>query len=280
ELGSKKYQQAKNAAEFWHGLSVSQQQWVYGNENENNFETYRDIIAYINRPENINNTVVRNFGNWAITYFMNNPSVSWEKFKNWFMAPREGTEDTGILNLDELNLAFQQQNLPSFDDFLLAYPSHYDDEYSTSLKMYTAVGGNVLSKYNQGARNTCALRVSRALNYSGINIPEINGVTIKGADNKNYFLVAKNLLSWMKSTFGTPTGDNLLNGTQGGVNGENFPNLLSGKQGIYIMIPNDTSSNGFNASGHADIYFDNECDGGCYFSATGGINKIYFWELN
>ncbi len=68
ELGSKKYQQAKNAAEFWHGLSVSQQQWVYGNENENNFETYRDIIAYINRPENINNNEAKDFARELVNF--------------------------------------------------------------------------------------------------------------------------------------------------------------------------------------------------------------------
>lgn len=73
ELGSKKYQQAKNAANFWHGLSISQQQWVY--ESEQNKETYRDIIAYINRPENINNTVVRNFGREIIEQMRLNPDT-------------------------------------------------------------------------------------------------------------------------------------------------------------------------------------------------------------
>ncbi|WP_187656463.1 hypothetical protein [Flavobacterium macrobrachii] len=73
ELGSKKYQQAKNAAEFWHGLSVSQQQWA--TENESNKETYRDIIAYINRPENINNTVVRNFGREILVQMLLNPEL-------------------------------------------------------------------------------------------------------------------------------------------------------------------------------------------------------------
>lgn len=76
ELGSKKYQQAKNAAEFWHGLSVSQQRWVYGNENENNFETYRDIIAYINRPENIGNDEAKDFANELINLAMNNSLIT------------------------------------------------------------------------------------------------------------------------------------------------------------------------------------------------------------
>jgi hypothetical protein len=53
ELGSKQYKQAKNAANFWHGLSASQQQWVYGNEN--NTDTYINIISFINRPLNIDN---------------------------------------------------------------------------------------------------------------------------------------------------------------------------------------------------------------------------------
>lgn len=45
------------------------------------------------------------------------------------------------------------------------------------------------------------------------------------------------------------------------------------------MIPNDPSSNVFDATGHADIYFSNGCDGGCYFNATGGVQEIFFWEL-
>jgi hypothetical protein len=109
-----------------------------------------------------------------------------------------------------------------------------DTNFTTAEQVYTSVGGAVLTKYNQGARNTCALRISKGLNYSGITIPNIPGVTVKGADNKNYFLVAKNLLTWMKNTFGTPTGSNHLTGSQGGANGVNFPTLLNGKQGIYI----------------------------------------------
>ena len=73
ELGSKKYQQAKNAAEFWHSLSISQQQWVYGNEN--NINTYRDIIAYINKPENINNNEARNFAKEIIEQMRLNPEL-------------------------------------------------------------------------------------------------------------------------------------------------------------------------------------------------------------
>jgi hypothetical protein len=219
------------------------------------------------------------FAIFSTSYFLNHPNTTDEQFQNWFMTPSEGKEDIATSNLSDLNLTFPTQNLPTFDDFILAFPSHLDTNFTTAEQVYTSVGGAVLTKYNQGARNTCALRISKGLNYSGITIPNIPGVTVKGADNKNYFLVAKNLLTWMKNTFGTPTGSNHLTGSQGGAHGENFPTLLNGKQGIYIMIPTDPSSSGFDASGHADMFFSGDCDGGCYFNATGGVSEIFFWEL-
>jgi hypothetical protein len=231
----------------------------------------RDYLANNNCNEN-----ARQFVSWAISYLIEHPLINFEKFKNWFMMPKEGIEATELL--DVTFLSSSPQPLPTFDNFLLAYPSHVDPNFESSEQIYTNVGGAVLTKYNQGARNTCALRISRGLNNAGVTIPNIPGVTVKGADNKNYFLVAKNLLAWMKVTFGTPTGSNHLTGTDGGENGQNFPNLLNGKQGIYIMIPNYPTL--FEASGHADMFFNGDCDGGCYFNATGGVKEIFFWELN
>jgi hypothetical protein len=250
-------------------LSPEEDAWL-----DNHFTIMLNIVDYLN---NNHTQEDYDFINWGINYLMQNPTVTFEQFKNWFMAPKEGLEDNNSLVLENMNLTFAPQILPSFDDFLLAYPSHLDNNFATSQQVYTAVGGAVLTKYNQGARNTCALRVSKGLNYSGVTIPNIPGVTVKGADNKNYFLVAKNLLHWMKMTFGTPTGTNHLTGVQGGINGENFPALLQGKQGIYIMIPNDSSL--FEATGHADMFFDGDCDGACYFSASGGVSEIFFWVL-
>jgi hypothetical protein len=260
---------------FYNGLTQEQKDWL-----DDSLSIKINISQYIqqNTTNNVINPESLNFANWAVGYLFTNQTVTWEVFKKRFLTPLEGIEDLGSGDLDSLNLNFPQQNLPSFDDFILAFPSRLDPNFETSQQIYTAVGGSVLSKYNQGARNTCALRVSRGLNYSGITIPNIPGITVKGADNKNYFLVAKNLLSWMKSTFGTPTGNNHLIGSQGGENGENFPNLLNGKQGIYIMIPNDSSASGFDASGHADLFF-SDCDGGCYYAASGGVSEIFIWIL-
>lgn len=236
-------------------------------------ETEESIFNYL--IQNVFSVDSKNFVNFEVNYLMQHQDVTLAQFENWFMTPKEGVEDNNnVTLLEDTDLTFPSQNLPAFDDFILAFPSHTDVTLDDSVEVYTLVGGSVLTKYNQGARNTCALRVSRGLNYSGVAIPQIPGVTVKGADNKNYFLVAKNLFTWMKRTFGIPTGSNHLTTVNGGLNGVNFPNLLAGKQGVYIMIAADPIQ--FEASGHADMYFDNDCDGGCYFNAVG---EIFFWEL-
>ncbi|TRX29908.1 hypothetical protein FNW52_20475, partial [Flavobacterium sp. ZT3R18] len=223
------------------------------------------------------------FAIWGRDFIRNNPNVTLQQFGNWFMGSSEGQDGEYDASFwENPNLTFQQQNLPKFSNFLLNYPSHTDALYTTPSQMFNSVGGMPLSIYNANPisnGNTCAIRVSKALNYSGVIIPNISGKTFKGADNKYYFLGAANLMAWMKKTFGIPTGSNHLTGAQGGTNGVNFPTLLQGKEGIYILIPNNQGSSGFSASGHADLFFANSCDGGCYFGATGGVKEILFWEL-
>lgn len=46
------------------------------------------------------------------------------------------------------------------------------------------------------------------------------------------------------------------------------------------MLPNVAGLDGFEASRHADLYFNNDCDGNCYFNAKGGVSEIFFWELD
>lgn len=134
--------------------------------------------------------------------------------------------------------------------------------------------------------NTCALKVSIALNGAGINIPEIiistvngkiNYGTVKGADGKNYFLNAKSLNAWMKLTFGVnPKNPKHFNYTkaQGGTNGKNFPTLLGNKKGIFSL----NSSNASWSSGHADILFETLCSAGCHYN--GPIESIDIWVLD
>ncbi len=225
---------------------------------------------------------VKEFGRWAVGYLVGNPAVSFETFKNQFIGTPEGQDgeyDTEYW--DDPNLSFPQQSLPSWDNFESAFPKRSDQLYETPYQLYTSIGKKVIDQYNSDParyQNTCALRVSKALNYSGINIPS-GPDRYEGADGKYYFLSAKALLTWMKKTFGTPSGDNYLTSAQGGPYGQNFASHLSGKKGIYMMVPNYPGDNYFRASGHADLINSSVCDGKCFFNAKGGVHEIFIWEL-
>ncbi|WP_229665897.1 T6SS effector amidase Tae4 family protein [Flavobacterium suaedae] len=151
--------------------------------------------------------------------------------------------------------------------------------------MYNSIGGQVLSIYSGPQTNTCAVRLSKALNYSGVDIPHIPGKTFKGADNLYYFKAAYEINLWMRKTFGTnpatsstPYNSNHIKytGTQAGENGVNLPSLLSGKKGIYSLY----SSNFQWATGHADILYSNStCGNNCHFYDA-PIARIDIWILN
>lgn len=49
--------------------------------------------------------------------------------------------------------------------------------------------------------NTCAAKLSYALNYSGFEIPDNTPYTYKGKDNKNYFINAAKMTEYLKKTF-------------------------------------------------------------------------------
>lgn len=138
------------------------------------------------------------------------------------------------------------------------------------------IGGEVLAKHNAGnANNACALRVSRALNYSGVTIPNIASQTWQGADGKNYFYYAAHLYNWMVKPFGQP--DIHLTAADGAPNGTKFPEQLNGLQnrGIYMMKPKSQES--FGASEHATLWGGLNCIGGHnYFPAA---SDVYIWKL-
>src|SRR5690606_40886249 len=89
--------------------------------------------------------------------------------------------------------------------FSAAYPNE------SSAQLYGVVGDEVAQAQIDHpllTQNGCALKVSRALNYSGVTIPFIPTTstmpgTLQGADGKYYFLNAQALIIWMKKTFGT-----------------------------------------------------------------------------
>lgn len=78
---------------------------------------------------------------------------------------------------------------------------------ASSEAVYNMIGGRVLLNHqNQPDKyqNSCALRMSRALNYSGHAIPFEKDVTGSGSDKKWYFYTVENVSRFIRTTFGAP----------------------------------------------------------------------------
>ncbi|UKB77936.1 T6SS effector amidase Tae4 family protein [Chryseobacterium sp. MEBOG07] len=237
------------------------------------------------------------FITWALQFKQNNPNTSWEQFENWFLGTSEGKADENYDTAywDNPNLTFPPQSLPSWQNYYDAFPKDVNGKGLSGPAIYEIVKGTpkalrdgVLNDSNPNNDhdydNACALRVSIALNYSGVKIPNIPNHTFKGGDGKYYFLSAKKLNAWMRKTFGTnpatsttPYNSNHIHitGNQAGVNGVNLPVILKDIKGIYSLV----SSNSAWASGHGDILQPNgTCINGCHFYDA-PIDYIDVWIL-
>ncbi|MEE9406881.1 MAG: T6SS effector amidase Tae4 family protein [Polaribacter sp.] len=231
----------------------------------------------------------------ALQFLKDNPQYNFVQYENWFGTEHDGIDyEYDADYWEDPNLTFTPQDLPSWADYYANFPRKAGGGWLYGANnIYNLVGGDVLQVREDDVderytNNTCALKVSIALNGSGIIIPEIitsttSGVisygTVKGADGKNYFLNAKSLNKWMRLTFGvSPSNPKHFNYTkaQGGVGGKNFPSLIGTKKGIYSL----TSSSTTWASGHADIFFENICSvKKCYYSEP-SLESIDIWVLD
>lgn len=141
------------------------------------------------------------------------------------------------------------QGRPSFSDLLKNYST--GDVPST----YALVGGGLLRSYNQDPvsyANTCAMRLSYALNKSGAPIPYERGKTFKGADNLNYFIRVKDMASYMDATYGQPN----INGMS--------PSDFSGYTGIIQFNVSGWSD----ATGHFTLWNGSSPVYGNYFNVS------------
>ena len=237
--------------------------WLY---NPNNYNNVTQLYNYLSN-QNFSQPAI-DFVNSAITALINGDVNNFDELLNQEMSNNDQLEFDPIF-WD--NFSFQHQNLPSYTNFNNAYPKNM-----SGTDVFQLVGGNINSMaIANGWVNACATRVSRALNYSGVSIPNIPGKTFKGGDNKYYFVSAANLYRWMIGTFGQPTIS--LSGTQAHTDGSGFFTQANGQKGIYILIPNYPAL--FGASGHADIFDGQDFDGHGYFNASGGVHSVNLWVL-
>ena len=225
------------------------------------------------------------YGAWAINFLSLNPQLPFSAFQNLFMTPSEGPEegDPDESFWNNPNTTFLPQPLPSWGAFENAFPK---SEYYTKSQVWALIGGEVGTIVDSSA-NTCAARVSRALNYSGVIIPHIPMQTFQGSDGKYYFLMAMHLNRWMRKTFGC-ANPNLSIGEYLNTNSLHFTNNTINNLSELLSRPSNTIKGIFSAvwdyptgstTGHADLLnsISPWCDGRCHLNEK--HKYIDIWPL-
>lgn len=162
---------------------------------------------------------------------------------------------------------------PTFDTAWAASQRIYSPS-AQSAKVATLIGGAVAKNINLtppvGWTNTCAVRMSYILNYSGIPVPRITGKTISGGDKKWYFFRVRDLIYFLTQRWGKP--DLVLpypisRGEQ-----------VAARQGIILF----EVSGWRDANGHASLWNGSQCYDHCYFNEPGAnyrTTSASFWTL-
>jgi hypothetical protein len=144
---------------------------------------------------------------------------------------------------------------PEFFRMKAAYPQ------GTPEKVLKLIGGKVLAN---NFANTCAIRVSRAFNYSGAPIKYIPpNLTVSGSDGKWYIYRVKELIKFLNRSFGEPDVS---------VINKPYQDAIRGKKGIIVFEVDGWDD----ASGHATLWDGNTCSDKCYFPIS---KKVMLWEL-
>ncbi len=151
--------------------------------------------------------------------------------------------------------------LPKFEALAAAFLGPKYDSQAAARVIGGVVYSNVMDPNQPEYKNTCALRVSRSLNYAGAKIPftETNPRVNSGADRLWYIYSVDDLEGYLALTYGAP--DVRKKGkSNGDVTGADFV----GKKGIILF-----------KSFHTDLWNGAGCEGYCYFNA---VNEVMLWE--
>lgn len=159
---------------------------------------------------------------------------------------------------------------PRFTDLWSHYPVHM-----SAPDVYKLVGGQAYDLYQENPAdyaNACALRLSRALNYGGMEVSEKTaGYKVRGGDKKLYLLRVKDMINFVSKKYGEP--DRTIK-TSGNDHSKDF----SGMQGILIFKVKGWGD----ASGHVTLWNGTDCGDNCYFvhdNPAVKTTEILYWEL-
>jgi hypothetical protein len=148
------------------------------------------------------------------------------------------------------------------------YPDYIN--YPDSAEVKEMIGGNVNGTW---ITNTCAIRLSRALNYNGTPVPGNYAglVTVKGGDGKRYALRVREMDAWLRFAFGKPDFESTKKA--GAAFDKSSISTLKGIIGFDIRF--------VDATGHLDLW-----DGAQFsseYKTTGDYFKlatrIWLWKL-
>ena len=146
-----------------------------------------------------------------------------------------------------------------------------DSETERLNRVANVIGGRVADNINNPDSstkwvNTCAVRMSYILNYSGLKIKPNGKLTVSESDKNWYYYRVTNLISFLISEWGKPESIK-------------YPTVI-GRKGIILFQVSGWS----NANGHATLFDGNSCYDHCYFSENepekGYVTlQANFWEL-
>ena len=119
-----------------------------------------------------------------------------------------------------------------------------------------------MTKQQGRFENTCAIRMSYALNNSGLKIPHIPSHTVSGKNGNWYIYKVKSLIQYLTKVWGKP--DITISQASAG--------QLSSFKGVLVFDVEGWTD----ASGHATIWDGAACSDKCYFTQS---KRVYGWKL-
>lgn len=263
-------------------------------------ENLKNGVVYIlQRDANYNNKILIIYSNAIIGYItdtttqdmantkgeilLDSPHI--EQIKTLFDLQRQGDRrivyvEVELSRWDRLKIAYQHiDNLGKFER----------DPIQKAKPKYELVGGELYDKFKNAPHtyeNTCALRMSYALNYGGIPIikPTPNTKAFLGNDKKIYVLGSQDIRDFLyvKWKYQAPYNPKSMNSKKENEDFYNNELLQFSKNGIVVMRIDGW---GESAYGHTTLWDGTKkrfLDDSNYLLDTRSnviVRQFYFWEI-
>lgn len=155
---------------------------------------------------------------------------------------------------------------------------HFPGASVTPAEVAETIGGKVFLNYKNDPdyKNTCAIRLSRALNYAGEKhrIPGPTeaaklGIAVNsGGDQRWYIYKVNDLVKFLTSRYGPPA--NIHRPAAG-----SWASAITGRRGIIHFRVIGWRR----ATGHIDLWDTDACLGEAYFDPSGAVcDAVRLWE--